>query len=286
VLVQNIEIDTVRNMGNLVSSRCGIEVPFLHPEQTQPWYTGTDAIGLSISAGQNIELKGTNFIRNIISAAGNAYGMSIMHVSDNVNGKVIMGRLSAQLGASSTANQDKSPTDIYAARPALRPNYKDSNDKSRLPVAEVIFMDDYACIPGDGMDFDMTDPMNMNMAMAPTFNPLTMTCDIITDLEFQKDVAPWTYTPQTPPTFQCDVVEAESLVCSSGGCVTNVTFFAVVILFVVIVIVVATVVIFKIKSLKAVRYERPGSLSFNNPVSINEGYENPVSIKEGDESSA
>eukprot|EP00040_Diaphanoeca_grandis_P028181 m.162107 g.162107 ORF g.162107 m.162107 type:complete len:936 (-) comp31262_c0_seq1:73-2880(-) len=257
VVLRNVEIDTVRNLGKPVSSRCGAETSFLHPEQTQYWYTGTDSNGISLSSALNVDLQGTNFIRNIVSASGNAYGIQITHVSDFINGKVIMGLLSAQLASAFRADQDKSAAEFYAARPRVRPS---NSITGRTPVGEVIFMDNYACIPGDGMDFNIS----MNMAMSTTFDPFTMTCDIITDLETQKSKQPWVYTPVSAPITSCG---SEAALASGSIPVTS--FVAIVVVLSIVLLAVIVLVAFKVSKLKAVSFDRPGSLEFNNPVSIN-----------------
>lgn len=262
--LRNVEIDTVRNVGRPVGTLC----PALnkrHPAQSQAWYTGTDAVGFSCASCRHVALLGANKIRNIQSLSGNAFAMQFIQHTDYITGSAVVGRVSTQKGTQFYDQQ--SAEQIYANRPNVR-------QFGGPPVADVVFIDDYACIPGDGMDMDnpTNDTMMSGMVMnddpyAPP-DPHTMTCGVVAELE-ARAVSPKTYPapqPRLPADSLC-VSQAGSLNTSVDDGLSAGTFWGIAVGFAVVLGVALVIVAKKTKTLKGVRLERHGSMSltFSNP---------------------
>ena len=269
--LRNVEIDTVRNTGRPVGTLCN-DLQKRHPAQSQSWYTGTDAVGFSCASCRHVALLGSNKIRNIQSLSGNAYAMQFIRHTDYITGNAVVGRVSTQKGAQ--FYDQLSAEAIYAGRPPV-------TQFGGPPVADVIFIDDYACIPGDGMD--MNNPTNDTMMGGMVMNddpyappdPHTMTCGVVAELE-ARSVPPKTYPLPRPR------AAADSL-CTSGGALARAdagglsapdagglsagTFWGVAVGFAVVLVVALVIVVKKTKTLKGVRLERHGSMSltFANP---------------------
>eukprot|EP00041_Stephanoeca_diplocostata_P022160 m.525069 g.525069 ORF g.525069 m.525069 type:complete len:938 (+) comp21999_c0_seq2:92-2905(+) len=172
---KNIEVDTIRNSGKPVSTICTSQTLRLHPHQSQQWYTGTDAVGVSFAASSDADFVGHNVIRNILSSSGNAYGIQLLQVTDNIRGRALVGTVQTLRGAqfypSLSANQ------IYDTRPNVHKH-------GGLPEAQTMLVDKYACIPGDNMEMFMDESMRMDDDddNAPA-DVHTMTCRFVVDLE-------------------------------------------------------------------------------------------------------
>jgi len=186
-----------------------------------------------------------------------------------------------QFGASGTQFYDQLTAEaIYADRPNVR-------QFGGPPVAEVIFIDDYACIPGDGMDMDnpTNDTMMSGMVMnddpyAPP-DPHTMTCGVVAELE-ARAVSPKTYpTPQLRlAADSLCVSQADGPGSASGDSGLSAgTFWGIAVGFAVVLVVALVIVVKKTKTLKGVRLERHGSMSltFSNP---NTAFEAPVELND------
>jgi len=196
IVVRNVEIDTVRNSGRPPTTLCpSSRTVRLHPLQSQAWYTGNDAVGISFSATVNVDLVGRNIVRNIVSSSGNAYGMQIMQVSDFIRGRVVLGSLQTLRG--SQTYPQLTSTQIYTGRPDVR---KDGG----VPETRSLHIDRYACIPGDNMEMyapvDSMDGMMMDDDGGRAPDPTTMTCRIVADLEAYP-VAPYSISRPLPTDY-------------------------------------------------------------------------------------
>lgn len=258
--IRNVEIDTVRNFGKPVGTQCMLN-PNLrrHPLQTQPWYTGTDSIGFSCSSCRYVEMLGANKVRNIISTSGNAYAYQFIHHTDYIRGSATIGQINTLQAGNLYPNL--SPAARYADRPYIR-------KLGGPPIADVIFIDDYACIPGDGMDMDnssmmggMTMPMDEN---APP-DPHTMTCGVIINMERSTSPALQYTRSDLKMTSSCPASSLGANNVDDAATVSSGLFIAVVVIVGLILVAALLLVLKKAMGVKSQRLERPGSLSFENP---------------------
>jgi hypothetical protein len=160
VVINNVEIDTVANVGHPVSTSCfrGNDTPLkLNGGQTQNWYTGTDAVGVSIAGSTDVMFSGHNIVRNVMSAAGNVYGVKLVHMSDSVMGQMTVGSLTTLLASNSIT--DQTPEQIYAVRPNVR-------EGGGVPQAQSVQVDVDACNVGGGARLLTVNGIN------------TMSCDV------------------------------------------------------------------------------------------------------------
>lgn len=261
IVIKNVEIDTIINSGRPVATICGKPTQRLHPMQTQQWYTGTDSVGISFSATLDVELVGRNTIRNVLSSSGNAYGLQVLHVSDYVKGRAIVGEVQTLRGAQTYP--ELSATEIYNVRPNIKHH-------GGPPIAETMHIDSYACIPGDNMEMYMDEGM---MSMMDDDNdiadPHTMTCRVVVDLETAR-VNP-VRSPLAPPSdytricpVSVNISDGSSGGSDDGGSVSRGTFIAVFVVVFFILLGLIVFMVYKVKTLQPGSVTKPGSMFYGN----------------------
>ena len=220
VLLRSVVIDGVDNTAPPASTLCAAEDKHTHPLQAQPWYTGSDAVGISLASCKPVTLEQVS-IRRISSFSGNAYGVSLIMDSDDVEGTLAVGEVTTSLNGDSGAARN---TYRIGTRPRMAANCclntRDdpcAADAACIPIATPIFVDDYACVPGMAMmgpDFGDMCSMQPGGCNSSSALPFASTCALRIKLESLSAAPSITFEPADHLQDSCPARTGGS---SSGG---------------------------------------------------------------------
>lgn len=197
--LRNVDIDSIRNTGKLVSKTCGKTDVHIHPMAHSPaWYTGTDSVGISIASSLRVQFDAVH-VRRIYSASGNAYGVSLLLEADEILGNVAVGKLEIGYGASSVGiSANRADTYRIGTRPRVADGCCQSEREKEkkqeteicsstavcLPVATPIFIDENACLLSEmTMGYGDDGSMMMMGDMDDDADDYDTTCHLVANLE-------------------------------------------------------------------------------------------------------